>query len=123
MRLALLADIHGNYVALESVLQELAQESVEQIICLGDVGALGPQPHETIDRLRGAVLSLPANYREVVILCDLHEMGYTEAAGILGCAVGTVRSRLHRARALLVSKLRSARHVAVDAGSERASAL
>jgi predicted phosphodiesterase len=52
MRLALLADIHGNYVALESVLQELARESVEQIICLGDVVALGPQPHEAIDRLR-----------------------------------------------------------------------
>lgn len=52
MRLGLLADIHGNYVALESVLQELAQESVEQIICLGDVVALGPQPHEAIDRLR-----------------------------------------------------------------------
>jgi putative phosphoesterase len=52
MRLGLLADIHGNLVALESVLQELAQESVDQIICLGDVSALGPQPHEVLDRLR-----------------------------------------------------------------------
>jgi putative phosphoesterase len=52
MRIALLADIHGNLVALETVLHEVAQESVDQIICLGDVGALGPQPHEVIDRLR-----------------------------------------------------------------------
>jgi hypothetical protein len=37
--------------------------------------------------------------------CDLEEMEYAEAAGVLGCPVGTVRSRLHRARALLAEKL------------------
>ena len=47
--------------------------------------------------------------REVVVLCDLHEMSYEEAAAALDCAVGTVRSRLHRARALLVDKLRDVR--------------
>ena len=52
MRLALIADIHGNLVALETVLQELAQEGIDQILCLGDVGSLGPQPHEVIGRLR-----------------------------------------------------------------------
>jgi len=52
MRIALLADIHGNLVALETVLHEIAQESVDQIVCLGDVGALGPQPHEVITCLR-----------------------------------------------------------------------
>src|ERR1700730_5304987 len=52
MRIALIADIHGNLVALETVLQELAKEPIDQLICLGDVGALGPQPHEVIDRLR-----------------------------------------------------------------------
>jgi RNA polymerase sigma-70 factor (ECF subfamily) len=43
----------------------------------------------------------------VVVLCDLHEMSYAEAAQIMGCAVGTIRSRLHRARSLLIEKLRS----------------
>ena len=61
---------------------------------------------ETIDRVRQAVLSLPENYREVVTLCDLQEMSYEEAASLLGCAVGTIRSRLHRARSLLMEKLR-----------------
>ncbi len=60
---------------------------------------------ETIESVRQAVLSLPAHYREVVVLCELHETSYAEAANILGCAVGTVRSRLHRARALLVERL------------------
>lgn len=52
MRIALLSDIHGNLIALDTVLHELAQESIDQIICLGDVGALGPQPRQVIDRLR-----------------------------------------------------------------------
>ncbi|HEX8098424.1 MAG TPA: RNA polymerase sigma factor [Pyrinomonadaceae bacterium] len=61
---------------------------------------------ETIESVRQAVLALPEHYREVVVLCDLHEMSYAEAAEALGCAVGTIRSRLHRARGLLVEKLR-----------------
>ena len=64
---------------------------------------------ERIQTLRDAILALPAHYREVVVLCELHEMSYIEAANVVGCKVGTVRSRLHRARALLVEKLRAAR--------------
>ncbi len=62
---------------------------------------------ETVESVRQAVLALPPHYREVVVLCDLHEMSYAEASEALDCAVGTVRSRLHRARALLHQKLRS----------------
>jgi RNA polymerase sigma factor (sigma-70 family) len=61
---------------------------------------------ETIDAVRQAVLSLPAAYREVVVLCDLQEMDYSDAAITLECPVGTVRSRLHRARAMLMTRLR-----------------
>ena len=62
---------------------------------------------EVIDSVRQAVMALPAHYREVVVLCDLHEMSYAEAAEVLNCAVGTIRSRLHRARSLLIEKLRA----------------
>src|ERR1700687_2632844 len=62
---------------------------------------------ETIESVRQAVLALPANFREVVVLCDLHEMSYVDAAAALGCAVGTVRSRLHRARGMLLEKLKA----------------
>jgi RNA polymerase sigma-70 factor, ECF subfamily len=61
---------------------------------------------EGVESLRQAVLALPEHYREVVVLCELHEMDYEHAAKVLGCAVGTVRSRLHRARELLAKKLR-----------------
>lgn len=60
---------------------------------------------EGIEQLRAAVLTLPRRYREVVVLCDLEEMDYVAAAAALDCPVGTVRSRLHRARALLLEKL------------------
>jgi RNA polymerase sigma-70 factor (ECF subfamily) len=62
---------------------------------------------ETVERLRQAVLALPAHYREALVLCELHEMSYAEAAAALDCAVGTVRSRLHRARSMLAEKLRA----------------
>ena len=66
---------------------------------------------ETVELVRKAVLSLPPKYREVVVLCELQDVSYGEAAEVLGCAIGTVRSRLHRARALLLAKLRPAEQV------------
>jgi RNA polymerase sigma-70 factor, ECF subfamily len=78
----------------------------ENLIAQGD--PLSDLTHnEMIGAVRQAVLALPAHYREVVVLCELHEMSYAEAAAALGCAVGTIRSRLHRARALLIEKLRA----------------
>jgi RNA polymerase sigma-70 factor, ECF subfamily len=77
---------------------------------------------ESVEKLRQAVLALPPHYREVVVFCELHEMSYVEAAEALGCAVGTVRSRLHRARAMLAEKLRGRREetraAAVEGGAE-----
>jgi predicted phosphodiesterase len=51
MRLALIADIHGNLPALDAVLAEIEREAVDQLICLGDV-SVGPQPVETLERVR-----------------------------------------------------------------------
>jgi len=58
--------------------------------------------------LHRALRELPGRYREVIVLCDLHDLTYLDAATVLGCAVGTVRSRLHRARALLAHRLADA---------------
>jgi len=79
----------------------------------------GPGQAETIlegleraqisDLLREAILTLPEHYREPVMLCDLEGKSYSEAAALLDCPVGTVRSRLNRARSILLDKLRPAR--------------
>jgi RNA polymerase sigma-70 factor (ECF subfamily) len=71
-----------------------------------DVGAVLDR-RLSIDLVHRLVLTLPVLYREALVLCDLHELGYAEAAAALGCPVGTVRSRLHRGRALLAEKVRS----------------
>jgi len=60
---------------------------------------------EALDSLRGALLALPELYREVVVLCDLEEMTYADAATVLECSAGTIASRLHRARNILRAKL------------------
>jgi len=54
--------------------------------------------------LRRAIAALPLRYREAVVLCDLEGHSYEEAAALAGCAVGTIRSRLHRGRELLARK-------------------
>lgn len=63
---------------------------------------------ETVSRVRRAISTLPESYREVVVLCELEDLSYEEVAAALDCPIGTVRSRLHRARAMLFDKLREA---------------
>jgi RNA polymerase sigma-70 factor, ECF subfamily len=76
---------------------------------------------ERVETLRRAVQALPLLYREAVVLCDLQEMSYEEAAAAVGCPVGTVRSRLHRARAMLAARLTaSARSPAASPAGSRA---
>jgi RNA polymerase sigma-70 factor (ECF subfamily) len=62
---------------------------------------------ELVTLVRQAVLSLPPHFREVIVLCHLQEMNYAEAAEVVACPVGTVRSRLARAREMLTGKLRA----------------
>lgn len=72
--------------------------------------------------LYGALDELPDRYRETVTLCDLEERSYEEAARLIGCPVGTVRSRLHRARALLAAKLKTSGGAAAAGNRDAAQA-
>jgi RNA polymerase sigma-70 factor (ECF subfamily) len=97
--------------AEEAALPELAVEE----------NALEDLTHrEGIEALRRAIGTLPRRYREVVVLCDLEEVDYADAAIVLGCPIGTVRSRLHRARALLLDKLNQERHPRPSVGTLKA---
>jgi RNA polymerase sigma-70 factor (ECF subfamily) len=57
------------------------------------------------ERLHAAIATLPVEYREALVLFELQELTYAETAAVLECPVGTVRSRLHRGRALLAAML------------------
>jgi RNA polymerase sigma-70 factor (ECF subfamily) len=73
--------------------------------------AVWAERRERVEQVRGAVLSLPAEFREAVVLCELEELSYEEAAERSGCPIGTIRSRLHRGRALLMARLELLRDV------------
>jgi RNA polymerase sigma-70 factor, ECF subfamily len=66
---------------------------------------------ERMEQVRAAVLELPSEFREAVVLCELEELSYEEASQRIGCPIGTIRSRLHRGRALLLAKLEILRDV------------
>jgi len=89
----------------EAILHSPADDEAESLITEDDP-ADGIARHQTSTALWKAVLSLPEHYREVVVLCDLQELSYAQAAEVLGCAIGTIRSRLHRAHDMLGKKLR-----------------
>lgn len=59
------------------------------------------------DEVANALNALPVDFRTVIILCDIEGFTYEEMAKILDIPIGTVRSRLHRARNLLKDKLRT----------------
>ncbi len=84
-------------------LPDEAQSHQSLVVDADPLAEVTRQEHVTV--LRRALLELPVRYREVVVLCDLHELTYADASAALGCAVGTVRSRLHRGRALLAKRL------------------
>lgn len=78
---------------------------------------------EVVELVRQAVLTLPAHFREVIVLCHLQEMNYADAAEVIKCPIGTVRSRLARARILLFGKLgvlKASDSAATDLKAERA---
>ena len=70
----------------------------------------GPDGHaerqETVNRVRGAIAALPLGQRQVVTLVDLEDFSYAEVAEVLEIPIGTVMSRLCRARSSLRELLR-----------------
>lgn len=103
--------------SLESFLYGIARNLVRAARRLGPVAEPVDRPfhHDILGDLIGneataalhrMLRELPERYRAVIVLCDLEERSYEDAARILERPVGTVRSRLHRARALLAAKLK-----------------
>jgi RNA polymerase sigma-70 factor (ECF subfamily) len=89
----------GRWSPLEDALQLLQAMSFSR--------TSSPRMEAALDevQVREAIALLPIRYREAIVLCDLQENDYAETARILGCSVGTIRSRLHRGRGLLARKL------------------
>ena len=85
---------------------DVDEENQEQASCPSDGPAETLLRHEAVRLVHDGMNQLPPALREVVILCALEEMSYEQAAQVLLVPVGTVRSRLHRAKARLAVLLR-----------------
>jgi RNA polymerase sigma-70 factor (ECF subfamily) len=88
------------------VLFDLDEEGAAELPCPSDGPAELLLRQEAVAAVRAGMDELPTVLREVVILCALEEMSYEQAAQVLAVPVGTVRSRLHRAKARLAGLLR-----------------
>jgi RNA polymerase sigma-70 factor (ECF subfamily) len=112
---------HLERLPREVSLEEKNEDGTGAGIVLQDVFTPGmwAEQRERRAQVRAAVLELPAEFREAVVLCELEEMSYEEAAQMAGCPIGTIRSRLHRGRALLLAKLEMLRDVPRRATASR----
>jgi len=117
MRIALISDIHGNEVALEAVLADIAQHGADQVVCLGDVATLGPRPEAVLARLRDAgCLCILGNHDAFLLDPELIHT-YTEAP-IIVQAVDWCRSRLGAAELDFIRGFAPTRRLVLDAGCE-----
>jgi RNA polymerase sigma-70 factor (ECF subfamily) len=91
----------------EVALEEKNEDGTGPGVILKDTvtPAVWAEKRERSAQVRAAVLELPDEFREAVVLCELQDLSYEEAAAIIGCPIGTIRSRLHRGRTLLLAKL------------------
>lgn len=94
---AIISDIHSNAAAFEAVLDDIDDQAIEQIVCLGDVVGYGPDPVECVDRLAG----LRAAGRVPFVIRGNHEEGLLhEPLGfnrVAAAAILWTRGRLRRA--------------------------
>ncbi len=102
-RHALLA--HWRHAARHSPLDEQADAAQEQGLAASPEALLVRA--QSLQAVQAAIQRLPFAQREAVVLVDLQERPYAEAAAIAGCELNTLRTRLHRARARLADMLNS----------------
>src|SRR5258708_4573821 len=112
---------HLERLPREIPLEEKNEDGTGFGIVLQDAStpAIWAEKRERMQQVRAAVQELPVEFREAVVLCELEEMSYEEAAQMAGCPIGTIRSRLHRGRALLMAKLEIFRGVPRRASAAR----
>ncbi len=96
MRIALISDLHGNQVALQAVLDQIGQQPVDRIFCLGDVATLGPAPREVIAMLRELACPVIMGNHDAFLLDPELIHTYTEAPVVVE-AVDWCREQLSRA--------------------------
>ncbi|MDD1743230.1 MAG: metallophosphatase family protein [Methanomassiliicoccales archaeon] len=75
VRLAIVSDIHSNLPALDVVLEQIAREGVDQVLCAGDIVGYGPHPNQVIERLKKIeIMAIQGNHDRAVLAHDSSNM-------------------------------------------------
>ena len=132
MRLALISDIHGNYSALQAVLDDLSLQHADSIVCLGDIATNGPQPKQVIAEMQKiGCPSIVGNHDQALLdpnaapgdgaaaRLPLHRVGRTHLAP--NCV--SARWRAKRTRNLRRHSSHQCRDTAPSADTDTAGAL
>ncbi len=89
MRIAFISDIHGNFTALQAVIEDIQSQSIDQIVCLGDVVTLGPQPREALNAVRALNCAHIMGNHDAAVLdpqnADRHEIAPHLLPDLLWC--------------------------------------
>jgi putative phosphoesterase len=95
-RIALISDIHANEVALRAVLADIGRTGVDQLICLGDVATLGPEPNAVIEVIAGLNCPCIMGNHDEYLLDPASVHSHTESAGVIA-SIDWCRSHLSAA--------------------------
>lgn len=95
-RIALISDIHANAVALRAVLADIRKTGADQVICLGDVATLGPEPQAVIEILAELGCRRILGNHDEYLLSPASLQGYTKSAEVIA-SIDWCRSRLSAA--------------------------
>jgi predicted phosphodiesterase len=114
IRLALVSDLHGNALALEQVLSRITRDGADQVICLGDVATLGPEPERVIELLHESrAVCILGNHDEFMLRPE-SVASYTTIP-VLIAAIDWCRSRLSAASLEFMRTFRETRELALNA--------
>jgi putative phosphoesterase len=116
MRVALVSDLHGNEIALEAVLADVARHGADQIVCLGDTATLGPRPGAVLARLRDLGCPCILGNHDAFMLDPALIHTYTEAP-IIVQAVEWCRARLSAAERAFIATFLPTLEISLDAGA------
>ena len=98
--IALISDVHGNAVALDAVLRDIAQHDVDQVVCLGDIAACGPEPEAVIARLSELGCSCVAGNTDEWLLGRLlpepHERDYQTLMALIEWGASEISATARR---------------------------
>lgn len=117
MRVALISDLHGNEVALMTVLADIERHGVERLVCLGDTATLGPRPGAVLARLRDLGCSCILGNHDAFMLEPELIRSYTEAPIVVD-AVDWCRDHLSPEDLAFIRGFSDTLEVPLDGGSK-----